>query len=148
MRTSRSHTIAEQSSVIRFHRPMDQEPLYRMLLESLALMAAPADQQIASLPNFAAHAQEVMSTFDDAFLLVPQLVQDKRVSASAELALKRIALFLESEPITWSWGDRPERELLRTEPFFSTLREMATGAFSALGEPVAPPTPDRGLVPW
>jgi hypothetical protein len=112
--------------------PRDQ---YELLLESLRLVAAPADQQLSSLPDFVVATDEVVSTFGDAFLLVQQLQQAGLVSPEVATRLQELDQHFASMP-----GDEvAEPESLASHVFWTRARLIASDALAALLEDKKPP---------
>lgn len=113
--------------------PKDQ---YSLLLDSVLLVAASADDQVSALPDFVCVTDEVASTFGDAFLLVPQLERAGLVAAEAAHALRALDEFFERMP-----DDRPlaEPESLKDHPFWTEARRLAGIALNKLGEERRPP---------
>ena len=109
--------------------PNDQ---YEMLVESLQLLAAPASEQVSALPRFVDVPDELVSTFGDAYLLVPQLEGAGLVQPEAAAALKRIDDYLSALP---SDGSLSEVGSLETDERWKQLRSLAEAALASLGEP-------------
>jgi len=113
--------------------PNDQ---YILLLDSVLLVAAPADDQVSALPDFVCITDEVSTTFGDAFLLVPQLERAGLIATEAAHALKALDEFFERMP------DDPalaEPESLKDHPFWAEARRLAGAALDKLGEEKRPP---------
>lgn len=108
-----------------------------MLVASLLLVAAPAEQQILSLPDFVVVTDEVVSMFGDAYLLVRQLNHAGLISSDALSALRELEEYLESMP-------HDERlqysDSLSDHPFWKEARRLALFALTKLGEEMRPPS--------
>jgi len=109
---------------------------YDSLVESLRLVAAPYDEQVAAVPAFADLADEVATTFGDAYLLVPQLVRRGFVSEGAAGAIKRLDDWFCEMPRD---GSVAGNNSLRYSPFWSAARVLACEALAALKEEMRPP---------
>jgi hypothetical protein len=117
---------------------VDLESQYRMLVESLRLVAAPAPVQIDALPDFVIPTDEIGSSFGDAYLLIPQLERNGLVSAHAHTAIQALEEWFEKMPVD---GSIAAPETLFTHSFWA--RELATTALTALHEPIQSPSFDR-----
>lgn len=113
--------------------PKDQ---YDLLVDSLLLVAASADEQVSALPDFVCVTDEVATTFGDAFLLVPQLERAGLVSPDAGSALRVLDEFFERMPDDGSLADA---ESLKAHPFWAEARRLAEEALRKLGEEKRPP---------
>lgn len=113
---------------------LDQQ--YSALVESLRLVAAPADLQVCILPDFVSVTDEVSTTFGDAFLLLPQLECAGRVSARASAAVKELDSWFAGMPTD---GSIAPAESLAAHDFWRSARELAATALEGLGEDVKPP---------
>jgi hypothetical protein len=100
---------------------------YAMLIESLQLAAAPADQQIAALPELVVRTDEVSSTFGDAFLLVPQLERAGRVSHDARLELEKLDELFAKTPASAGLDES------LSHPFWDEARRLAESCLRKLG---------------
>jgi len=115
---------------------MSNDGQYEMLVDSLRLAAASAKEQVEALPEFVSVTDEVGTTFGNAYLFVPQLVEVGRVSTRAAIALKRLDDFFEAMPKD---GSIAPDETLRNHPFWAEARRLAAEALEALGEEKRPP---------
>jgi hypothetical protein len=122
---------------------MKPEDQYRLLVEALRLMAASPEEQVSSLPDFVCVADEVATTFGDAYLLMPQLERAGLVSQDAALATRRLDDLFEAIPKDGSLADQ---ESFTTHPFWSQARSLAAEALQRLGEETRPP--DLSAITW
>ncbi len=106
-----------------------------MLVDGLRLLAAPAREQIAALPDYVIVTHEVISAFSNAYLLVPQLQGSGHLDAPAVLALEKVDAHIEAAPPD---DDLEENESLETHPFWAEARRLAADALRQLGQPVGP----------
>src|SRR5688572_29949129 len=99
------------------------------LVEAVQLVAAASEVQLAVLPDGVCKPDEIALTFDDCFLLVPDLVASGLVSAQAQGCLAGIdALFsrlTDIGPAMWS------EATVRQRPEWSELRARAAEALAA-----------------
>jgi len=110
---------------------MNLEAQYQFLIESLRLVAASPEEQVNALPDFVCVADEIATTFGDAFLLVPQLEQADLVSKAAVEVLRRLdSLFESGEGVE----ELAEPEMLRTHESWAEARRLAGEALDALEE--------------
>lgn len=119
---------------------MDTNSQYRLLVENLRLIAAPAEVQLEVLPQFVVATDEILSGFSDAFLLVPQLERVGLVQPSARVALSRLDSWFDGMPTD---GSIAEPSTLVSHGFWARARELAADALHALGEEVRQPSLDQ-----
>ena len=112
--------------------PQDQ---YKLLLESLRLVAAPASEQLAAVPDFVSVTDEVSTTFGDAVLLLPQLERSGRVSPAGGDAIRRLDAWFDAMPTDGSIADPSS---LERHEFWAHARQLAADALGVLGECVLP----------
>ncbi len=74
---------------------MELKQQYKALIESLKLLASPYEKQASYLPGFTNIKDEVISTFADAFLLLPQLIENDLLSRQAIAATIRCFNWME-----------------------------------------------------
>ena len=63
---------------------------YKLVIKSLELLAAPYEEQKRCLPKFADVPDDVVSNFENSFLLLPVLVEEGRFSNHAIASLLRV----------------------------------------------------------
>jgi len=115
---------------------MTPKEQYDLLIGSVLLVAASADEQVSTLPDFVVVTDEVATTFGDAFLLVPQLERAGLVSSEAASALRELDEYFESMPDDDRLADPAS---LHDHPFWEEARRLATDALAKLGEAKRPP---------
>jgi hypothetical protein len=69
---------------------MELQEQYRRVLESLKLLSASEEQQEEYLPEFADIPDDVTSSFENAFLLLPQLIDNNSFSNSSLASILRL----------------------------------------------------------
>ena len=106
-----------------------------MLVDGLQLLAAEAEEQVKAVPDYACVTDEVISTFCDAYLLVPQLQKAGIINDVAVTALKAVDDYIERMPIDDSLADTAS---LESHPFWAEARNLASNALHALGMVVQP----------
>jgi len=114
---------------------MTPQQQYQILVQSLRLVAAPKDQQIAALPSFVFPTDEVATSFGDAFLLVSQLAEGGFITREAVEALTDLDRWFSSMPKD---GSVAEVDSLESHNFWQTARELASNALAKLGEEKSP----------
>ncbi|RME59610.1 hypothetical protein D6779_03840 [Candidatus Parcubacteria bacterium] len=107
-----------------------------MLVDALQLVAAPAEEQVSSLPDFVCVTDEIAMTFGDAYLLVPQLERAGLVPPDAAALLKHLDDYFEAIPKDESLA---KVESLDSHPFWAGARTLAEKALRLLGEERRPP---------
>lgn len=101
------------------------------------MVAAAADEQVSSVPDFVVVTDEVATTFGDAFLLVPQLECAGLVSTDAVNALRELDGHFERMPDDDRLADTAS---LYDHPFWEEARRLAIQALAMLGEQKRPPS--------
>jgi hypothetical protein len=77
---------------------MDFSVQYKILVESLKMLALSERDQKALLPEFVDVQDEVINNFFEAFLLLPQLVENNYLSLKAIAAILRVNNKIETMP--------------------------------------------------
>ena len=109
---------------------------YQCLVESLRLVAASSTDQLLMLPAHVVATDEIVSSFGDSMLLLPQLERAGLVKPEGGDALRRVDDWLDSMP---SDGSLAETNTLATHEFWEQGRRLATKALQALGEEILKP---------
>jgi len=107
------------------------------LIESLRLMAADYETQVAALPQFVCVADEIATTYDETYLLVDQIVAAGLIDPAI------VARFANIDEQTEAMSERTELwtlDTLRTAPEWQNLRTQARDILAALGESPRPPS--------
>ncbi|MDD6209893.1 MAG: hypothetical protein PUB21_04725 [Bacteroidales bacterium] len=120
------------------------EKFYNTLVQSLRLVASPADIQIKSLPDFVCIADEIALTYDETYVLLPQIAEeDKRFTPQVMETLKELdRLFGEMSEDKTLWDIDQLKENLKWEK----SRLLAYEALQLLGEPYE--FPDLGYISY
>lgn len=105
-------------------------------MDSLRLIAAPAPVQRRVLPAFVVVTDEIMSAFEDAFLLLPQLEGSGALSAEAAAKVRDLDAHLVAVPAD---GSIEDPATLDWHDFWNQARRLAVDALQALDEEVRPP---------
>ena len=112
---------------------------YALLVESLQLLAADADDQLAYLPDFVVATDEIAENFYDAFLLLPQLEEGGMVGRGAADIIRRVNHIFDSLPPMPDGSLADYAADLRNHDFWARARVVAKEALLALNERVVPP---------
>ncbi len=122
---------------------MDLQSQYNSLVQSLKLLAASYKEQKAVLPDYVEIQDEVVSMFGDAFLLLPQLIENDFLSRNA------IAYIISA----FNWMDLAMRseetanvEAFRTHEFWQKVRWFATQSLLEMKEQNG--EPDLSHISW
>lgn len=115
---------------------MTREQQLTSIIESVKLVAAPHEIQIAALPKFVLVTDEIALTFGDAYLLVPQLVTSGLIDPIAARALKDLDDWFDQMPQD---GSVVDTKSLESHEFWKTARRLAATALNALGHQISPP---------
>ena len=108
---------------------MTPQQQYSLVISGLKLLAASAEKQRSSLPDFVCVADEVIGDFSDAYLLVGQLRKAGLIDARAAETLERLDEFLATVPQDGSVSDA---QALECHPFWQRARELAAVALDTL----------------
>ena len=122
---------------------MTPEQQLHYIIESLRLVAAPAELQISVLPDFVSPTDEVSTTFGDAYLLVPNLVRLDLIRKDAAGRLADLDAWFEKMPTD---GSICETESLKTHEFWQIARNLANDALLALEQEFR--KPDLSFIGW
>lgn len=117
-----------------------QDLVYRALLSSVQLVAAPAAEQVASMPSFVDVHDDIVTDFDTSYDLVRQCVRSGRVDAVAHALLREIHEVLCAWP---ACADGLDEAAIAALPMWSRARELALAALTAMDEPRVPLPPYR-----
>jgi hypothetical protein len=111
---------------------MEQREQYKKVVESLKLLAATVEQQKQYLPEFADIPDDVTSSFESAFLLLPQLIDSNRLSNSSIACLLRL-----NNKLQWCLRNIELDDFSNAE--WNKVRELSKEALQSMGEPIEKP---------
>lgn len=120
---------------------MNVDHQYRLLVESLRLLSASYSKQKAYLPDFVTVQDEIVSIFDNAFLIVPRLLEEDIISKRAAASVIRCYNFM-------NLAVRNQLEVCDFEnsELWAKTRQFATTTLIILGE--GQQDPDLNLIDW
>lgn len=116
---------------------MEHQNQYKTIVETLKILAASLENQKKYLPEFADVQEDVISSFENAFLLLPQLIENGRFSNNSIASLLRLY-----NKAQWCLRNISEDDFSNEE--WNKVREMAKVTLSFMGEPLD--TPDLNLI--
>jgi hypothetical protein len=128
--------------------PPDRNPraFLEMVVDALRLAALPADQQVSVLPDFVHVPDEIAMTYDDAWVLVPQIKEAKLLNDEQYEALARLDRHFE-EMVSATDGDPLWTiEAMQVDDRWAKSRQLAEDALRALGR--APEPPHLSGITW
>lgn len=110
---------------------------YKLLVDSLKLLGLSYKEQKSFLPDFVGDniQDDVVSEFDNAFMLLPQLMDDNKLSY---LAVNKILSCFIAMEMNISNTDLTDESFKSGEPW-ERVRELARDALEEMGESLAPP---------
>jgi hypothetical protein len=116
---------------------------YRKILESLKLLAMPFGIQKKCFEDFVDAPFEVLDTFDNAFLHLPELIEDGRFLNMEIASLLRLHNMIDFT------ASRPELKDLDEDQFsthvsWNRIRAQAKELLLLLGEPIG--VPDKNYI--
>lgn len=109
---------------------------YSLLVNSLKLLGLPYEDQRKILPDFVGNIQDdVVSEFDNAFMLLPQLMDQKKVSCEAVKSILSCYILIE---MNVSNPELPERAF-ENHDSWNRVRSLAEQALNIMGEKLTYP---------
>lgn len=111
---------------------MEAREHYIKVVESLRLLSSSYEEQKKILPDFADVPDDVTSTFEDAFLLIPGLIEKEEFSYKAIASIIRVYNKME-----WCLRNIDLEDFSNTE--WNKLRELSKETLSLLDEPIQEP---------
>lgn len=113
------------------------EQQYKKVTESLKLLAASLEEQEKYLPDFADVPDDVTSSFENAFLLLPALIESNMFSYTSIAAILRLY-----HKVQWCLRNLGLDDFSNLE--WNKVREMARDTLQIMGEPIE--QPDRKYI--
>jgi len=120
---------------------MDMEYRYKLLVESLRLLASSYEKQADYLPEFVVVQDEVVSLFSDAFLIVPQLIENNLLLNEAVASTIRCYNFMEM-----ALRNQESPDEFKNKDSWNKVRELASSTLEKMGEEFK--DPDLSFVDW
>ena len=111
---------------------MNVEFQYKSLVQSLRLLANPYEKQRDSLPDFVVVQDEVVNSFGDAFLLLPQLIETGNLPLKAIASIVRCFNQVDMATRNSDWSDL---EIFKNHECWEKVRYFAHKALEDIGEP-------------
>ena len=105
---------------------------YRIVIESLKLLASSLEEQESYLPDFADVPDDVISSFENAFLLLPVLVERNELTKESIVSILRL-----NNKVQWCLRNLDLDDFSNTE--WNNIREMAKDTLQVIGEPAGKP---------
>lgn len=119
---------------------MEIENIYKLLIESLKLLASTYEVQCKSLPDFAVVRDEVIGDFEDVFLLMPQLIENDYISKNAIASIIRCYNIMEMIAINEDKSDYESLiESFKNSKDWQKIRELAKEALINMNEKIEDP---------
>lgn len=120
---------------------MSEHRKYKKLTESLKLLSLPYSEQAKFIPDFADIPFEVIDTFENAFLFLPELIENKQLSVSGLACLLRLHNMINLISSDPRLKDFTETEFESAKEW-AMVRELARTCLTTIGEPIADPDPE------
>lgn len=117
---------------------------YKSLVESLRLLASSYENQVNYLPDFANIQDEVVATFGDAFLLLPQLIESNLLSMKAIASIVRCHNWMDIAVRDESISS--DLESFKSHESWQKVRSLAATALEMMKEEKK--KPDLGHINW
>lgn len=108
---------------------------YKKITESLKLLASSLEEQESYLPDFADVPDDVTSSFENAFLLLPTLIESNTLSNDSIASILRL-----NNKVQWCLRNLDLDDFSNAE--WNKVREMARDTLRLLGEPLEKPDID------
>lgn len=113
---------------------MELKEQYKRVVESLKLLSASEKQQEEYLPEFADIPDDVTSSFENAFLLLPQLIDSNKFSNSSIASLLRL-----HNKLQWCLRNIDLDDFSNEE--WNNVRVLAKETLQIIGESFEKPDP-------
>jgi len=108
------------------------EQQYKMVTESLKLLASSLEEQEKYLPDFADVPDDVTSSFENAFLILPTLIENNKFSNNSIASILRLY-----NKMQWCLRNLELDDFSNVE--WNKVREMARETLQLMGEPIEKP---------
>ncbi|THV63149.1 MULTISPECIES: hypothetical protein [Chryseobacterium] len=105
---------------------------YKKIVESLKLLASSLEEQEKYLPDFADVPDDVTSTFENAFLLLPPLIESNKFSNASIASILRL-----NNKVQWCLRNIDLDDFSNSE--WNKVREMAKNTLQIMGESFGKP---------
>jgi hypothetical protein len=105
---------------------------YKKVTESLKLLASSLEEQENYLPDFADVPDDVTSSFENAFLLLPKLVECNKLTNDSIASILRL-----NNKVQWCLRNIDLDDFSNAE--WNKVREMARETLRLMGEPLGKP---------
>lgn len=105
---------------------------YKKVTESLKLLASSLEEQESYLPEFADVPDDVTSSFENAFLLLPTLVESNKLTNDSIASILRL-----NNKVQWCLRNLDLDDFSNAE--WNKVREMARDTLRLMGEPLGKP---------
>lgn len=120
----------------------DYERYYNTIVDSIKFLALPASGQKELLPSYVDVPFEVLDSFENAFLLLPQLVERSFFSNTALASILRLHTMVRMAGSHLEEID-PDGMNRTDHPILDEIREAARRILVLLNEPIVAPGPGR-----
>ena len=120
---------------------MDTLNQYKKIIECLKLLSLSFEEQKTYFPEFVEVPFEIIDTFDNAVLQLPNLVEIGRLDNKAIASLLRLQNMMNFTSSNPKFKDL-EDEQFRMSDEWNKVREMARDTLQIMGEPIGKPTPN------
>ncbi len=114
---------------------MEQENAYKLLIESLKLLALSYEEQKKNLPEFTDVPEDVVSSFENSFLLLPKLVEKGMFSNYSLASLLRVYNLMQ-----WCIRNVDLNDFSNEE--WDKVRNLSRETLKLIGEPIEKPDID------
>jgi hypothetical protein len=108
------------------------EQQFKKVTESLKLLASSLEEQEKYLPDFADVPDDVTSSFENAFLLLPSLIENNRFSIDSIASMLRLY-----NKMQWCLRNLDLDDFSNEE--WNTVRKMARDTLQIMGESIGKP---------
>ncbi|MBP6447183.1 MAG: hypothetical protein WAT22_12145 [Saprospiraceae bacterium] len=120
---------------------MELERYFKKITESLKLLSLNFKEQKAYFPDFVDIPFEILDTFENAFMLLPQLLESNEIAYDVVPNLLRLHYLIIMEL------KKPEFEKLNVEKLcnsdeWNSIRNMSKEILKIMGEPIEKPDPN------
>lgn len=105
---------------------------YKIVIENLKLLASSLEEQESFLPDFADVSDDVISSFENAFLLLPAIIESNKLTNESIASVLRL-----NNKVQWCLRNIDLDDFSNAE--WNKVREMARDTLQVMGETIEKP---------
>jgi hypothetical protein len=114
---------------------------YKKITESLRLISLPFEDQVQCFPKFVEVPFEVIDTFENAFLLLPSLIESEIINYKIIANLLRLYNLVNITSSNPKFSDLDDEQFSKSDEW-NRVRELSKKTLQLMGEPIQKPDLD------